>query len=152
MGLGDIRGEMMIKVAEFESLDALVVRSINQYTEMIGLLGDLQKQISGNSSDSIEKFNSTFSSLQNQMQQTDQYVNERHNQSEIAGTTQHLLAKRYDLQLKMLNLLKESVVPKATSVKSLLASEMQSLKFGRRAINGYKTVSDNQGRIINRTQ
>ncbi len=61
-----------------------------------------------------------------------------------------LLGQRQLLQREILDILGETV-SKASSVKSLMANEMQSVKKGRMALNGYKNQSDRQGRIVNRT-
>ena len=49
----------------------------------------------------------------------------------------------------MLGLIGETV-PKADSVKSLLANEMQTLKHGKKALNGYKSQQGQYGRIVNK--
>lgn len=142
----------MMQVPEDEIVTALVVQSLQQQEEMLGLLGELQQQLalgSNNPTNSIENFNILFSTLQIKMQQTDLQLTAQLHESDIPDTTRQLLARRKTLQEHNVRLLKEAV-PKARSVTSLLASEMQSLKAGRRALNGYKNVSDRQGSIVNR--
>jgi len=141
-----------MQVPESEMMTALVVQSLQHQEEMQSLLGELQQQLargSNSPTNSIENFNKQFSTLQVKMQQTDMQLTTQLRESDIPDTTRQLLARRHTLQEHNVQLLK-AAVPKARSVTSLLASEMQSLKAGRRALSGYKNMSDRQGSIINR--
>lgn len=133
------------------TLEVLVAQSVHQHEEMIGLLGILQHQLATDSTDSIQKFNSTFTLLQKNIQQTDMHLTEQLGRSHISDTIRQHIVRRKFLQEHVLQLIKESV-PRASSVKSLLMSEMQSLKAGRRALSGYKNASNRQGTIINSTR
>ena len=141
----------MMQVNQNGTLEALVAQSIHQHEEMIGLLGELQHQLATDSTDSIQKFNSTFILLQKNIQQTDLHLTEQLGRSHISDTLRQHIVRRKFLQEHVLQLIKESV-PRASSVKSLLMSEMQSLKAGRRALSGYKNASKRQGTIINSTR
>ena len=141
-----------MQLPENEIVTALVVQSLQQQEEMSGLLGELQQQLAlgaNSPTNSIENFNTLFSTLQGKMNETDQQLTAQLRGFDIPDTTRQLLVKRKNMQEANVRLLKEAV-PKARSVTSLLASEMQSLKAGRRALGGYKNVSDRQGSIINR--
>jgi hypothetical protein len=142
---------MLMQVNEYEILETLAVQSVKQQEEMIGLLGELHHQFSTQSPDSIQQFNATFSILQEKTKQTDLRLTEQLGLPDISDTARQLLARRTFLQKQIIQLLRESM-PRALNVKSLLASEMQSLKAGRRALSGYKNASDRQGTIINRTR
>jgi hypothetical protein len=141
----------MMQVAEHENLETLAVESINQQEAMIGLLGELHHQLLTQCTDSIEKFNAKFTDLQIKTQRTDLHLVEELRHLDITENTQRLIARRKDLQKQIVQLLNDSL-PKARNIKSLLASEMQSLRAGRRAMNGYKNGSARQGTIINRVR
>lgn len=115
---------------------------------MVELLVGLQQKLAEQSTDSIDTFNELFAALQEKTQQTDLDVADLLSQSESSESILHLLGRRASLRDKILGLVKKSM-PRARSIKSLLANEMHSLKNGRRALNGYKNVSGNQGKIIN---
>ncbi len=142
----------MMHVSENEILKILAVQSLQQQEEMFGLLEGLQQQLAMGSSSLtsfIENFNILFSTLQVEIKQTDLSLTAQLRKSDITDATRQLLAGRKTMQENIARLLKESMST-ACSVKSLLASEMQSLKAGRKALNGYKNVSGRQGSIINR--
>ena len=142
----------MMQAPENEKLAALAVQSVQQQEEMLTLLGKLQQQLvigSTGSTSSIENLNQLFSTLQVKIKQTDLQLTAQLLESDITDATRQLLAGRTTLQEHIVSLINETM-PKARSIKSLLASEMQSLKAGRRALSGYKNVSERQGSIINR--
>jgi len=141
----------MIQMTEHETLETLAIQSIDQQEAMIGLLGELHHQLLTQCTDSIEKFNAKFTDLQIKTQQTDLYLVEELSHLDINEKIRQLIARRRDLQKQIVQLLNGSL-PKARNIKSLLASEMQSLKAGRRAMNGYKNGSERQGTIINRVR
>lgn len=148
------KGQMMMQPTKDEILTAVVVQSLQQQEEMLGLLGTLQQQFTTDSNSQanvIENFNLLFSTLQVKMEEADLQVIEQLGKSDIPDTTRQLLGRRKNMQEHIVRLLKETV-PKVRSVKSLLASEIESLKIGRRALNGYKNMSARQGAIINGKQ
>ena len=138
-----------MKDTEIKTLDAMVQHSIRQHIDLIDLLWPLQQQLESPSLDAITKFNSVFSTLQQEIEILDRELEKQLKMATIPDHIEQLLDRRQSLQQEILHVLKHTV-PKACSVKSLMASEIQSVKNGRKALNGYKTQSENQGRIVNR--
>lgn len=131
------------------TLELLCRQSLRQYREMVLLLQSLQGNLQDQSSGSVIQFNVTFVELQNQIQQTDQEVAEQLNLQPESTNIVAFLNHRKELQEDMLGLIGETV-PKADSVKSLLANEMQAVKHGKKALNGYKSQQEQYGRIVNK--
>ena len=138
-----------MKDTEIKTLDAMVQHSIRQHIDLIDLLWPLQQQLESPSLDAITKFNTVFSTLQQEIEIFDRELEKQLKMATIPDHIEQLLDRRQSLQQEILHVLKHTV-PKACSVKSLMASEIQSVKNGRKALNGYKTQSENQGRIVNR--
>ena len=132
------------------TLELLYRRSLRQYQEMVTLLhslgGDLQDQSVGY----FIQFNMTFAELQNQIQQTDLEVTQQLNSQLDRANITILWNRREELRMEVLGLIRETI-PKANSVKSLLANEMQMVKQGKKALGGYKSQQGKGGRIINKT-
>ncbi|MEA3469212.1 MAG: hypothetical protein U9R57_13445, partial [Thermodesulfobacteriota bacterium] len=82
-------------------------------------------------------------------QQTDQKLIE---QVKLSGRFSDSITRSLD-QLELLQkeivLLLQETLPRANSLKSLMASEIHSIKNGRKALNGYKIQEYHQGRIVN---
>lgn len=132
------------------SLSALVRLSVSQYAEMAQLLRALQQQMESSPAEYVEEFIEKYAVLQNKVQHIDKLLLERLSQDGGAGSqVQQDLEWRRQLQADILKTLEETL-PQATSIKSLLASEIQSLKAGRSALSGYKNMSGGQGRLINK--
>ncbi len=138
----------MMQITESDTPEALAIESIELYEKMIAMLGELPAQLASQSTASIEKFNASFAVLQQQVKCTDLQLPGQLMHVSLSENVRQLLVRRKFLQERVLQLVKESVSG-ASSIKSLLASEMQSLKSGRRALSGYKVSSDRQGTIIN---
>jgi hypothetical protein len=132
------------------TLDLLVRKSLEQYHEIYDMLKLVGPNLDSQLSNHIKKINEALGGMQKLAQETDRELTDLLRAIGISETVAEPLARRTKLQEKILVLLKETAV-KANIVKSLLASEMQSLKKGRKAMDGYKTISDYQGRIIAKT-
>lgn len=132
------------------SLARLVHFSVTQYGEMAELLRALQ-QLESNPVGCIEEFNVTFVALQKKARQVDQELLELLSRSDdLDSSVEQDLGRRWKLQADILKML-EQTLPRAMSIKSLLASEIHSLKAGRSALTGYKNHSaENQGKLINK--
>ena len=139
-----------MKIPENNSVDELIEHSLQQQLEMLDMLKSLTQHIEIHSLPHIEKFNTCFHELQQASQHTDKQLLE---QSGIAGIPEYLqeqFEQRDLLQHEILRLLKETL-PKAKSVKSLMANEIQTVKKGRNALNGYKAQEGKQGRVVNKS-
>jgi len=134
---------------DLNTIDLLLQRSLEQYGEIYELLQTIGPKLDTHLIDHIRKFDETLGGLQKMVQRTDQQLDEKLEVVEVPEIIVEPLARRKVLQEKILVLLKETV-SRANSAKSLLASEMQSLKHGRKALNGYKINSSYQTRIIDR--
>jgi len=130
-------------------LDTVVQQSIKEHLEIIELLSSLEQEIETHSSESINTFNRTFDILRKKAKCTDQTLLEQLNTSVISDSTTQLLNKRRSLQIDILNLL-QMTIPRANSVKSLMANEIQSVKKGRTALNGYRNLYCHHGGIVNK--
>lgn len=138
-----------MKVTEITPLDLLAQHSLRQHVDMVELLRPLQQQLESPSLDTITKFNLVFGTLQQEIEIIDKKLIEQLKSAPVPENITQLLNRRKLLQQEILRMLKHTV-PKASSVKSLMASEVQSVKNGRKALNGYKMQSDSQGLIVNR--
>jgi len=143
-------GPSTMQQSDLTTLELLVRRSLEQYGEIYQLLKMVGSNLGSQLSDDIKKFDETLSGLQRQTQETDRQLTDQLKGLGISETLAEPLARRTELQERILVLLKETAT-RAHCVKSLLVNEMQSLKQGRKALTGYKTNSDYQGRIINKT-
>ena len=130
--------------------ELLVRQSLEQYGEIYNLLKITGPKLDSQFSDAINKFDGTLWGLQKTAQETDRQLTDQLRHMGISETLAKPLSRRTELQEKILILLKETAT-RANCAKTLLASEMQSLHQGRKALNGYKTNTDYQGRIIDKT-
>ncbi len=126
-----------MEVTEIDTLDLLAQRSLRQHADMVELLRPLQQQLESPSLDTITKFNLVFSALQQEIEIIDKKLIEQLKSAAVPENIAQLLGLRKSLQQEILHMLKHTV-PKASSVKSLMASEIKSVKNGRKALNGYK--------------
>jgi len=138
-----------MNVDEGNILEMLQQKSLEQQLDMIGLLKSLSHTIDDHSSDHIDEFNTRFSTLQQETQETDKALLHELSLVEYSDITEQFLSKKGALQKEITHLL-EVVVPKANSVKSLMASEINAVKIGRKALSGYKKSEDHQGKIVNK--
>jgi len=139
-----------MKVTEINTLDSLAQQSLRQHADMVEILRPLPQQLESPSLDTITKFNLIFATLQQEIEIIDKKLNEQLKLATVPEKITQLLGRRKSLQEEILHMLKHTV-PKASSVKSLMASEIQSVKKGRKALSGYRMQSDSQGLIVNRT-
>lgn len=135
---------------DMATLELLVRESLEQYHEIYDMLRLVGPNLDSQLRDHVKKLDETLGGIQKRAQETDRKLTDQLRVMGISETVAEPLARRTELQEKILVLLKETAA-RANSVKSLLASEMQSLKQGRKALAGYKTISDYQGRIIAKT-
>ena len=139
-----------MQVTEITTLESLAQHSLKQHIDMIELLRPLQQQLETPSLNTVKQFNSIYSAFQRKIKTTDKALIQQLEMSVFTENITRLLGQRQLLQREILDILGQTV-SKASSVKSLMASEMQSVKNGRVALNGYKNQSDRHGRIVNRT-
>jgi hypothetical protein len=138
-----------MKGHNFKIIENLIRNSLEQQLSMIHLLESLSQQMDAQSLGVVEKFNTGFPVLQQETQKTDDMLIKQLGSTDIPDHIRQLLKQRNSLQNDILTLLKK-IVPKAVSVKSLMASEIRSIKNGRQALSGYKNQTDHQGKIVNR--
>lgn len=131
------------------AVDTLILQSLDEHSEMLGMLTSLQREIDRHSLAYMEKFNTNFHALQQQSQGTDKKIFEQLDQEGIAENIREQLDLRKSMQQDILDLLKKTV-PKANAAKTLMASEIQTIKNGRKALSGYRSQINNQGKIVNR--
>lgn len=139
-----------MQVTEITTLESLAQHSLKQHIDMIELLRPLQQQLETPSLNTVKQFNSIYSAFQRKIKTTDKALIQQLEMSVFTENITRLLGQRQLLQREILDILGQTVT-KASSVKSLMANEMQSVKNGRVALNGYKNQSDRHGRIVNRT-
>ena len=134
---------------ENNKLASVIQQSIKEHIKMVEFLSSLEQQIETHSSESINTFNKTFDILRKKTKRTDQTLLEQLNTSIVSSSITQLLIKRRSLQIDILNLL-QMTIPRANSVKSLMANEIQSVKKGRTALNGYRNLYYRHGGIVNK--
>ena len=139
-----------MQITEITTLESLAQHSLKQHIDMIELLRPLQQQLETPSLNTVKQFNSIYSAFQRKIKTTDKALIQQLEMSVFTENITRLLGQRQLLQREILDILGQTV-SKASSVKSLMASEMQSVKNGRVALNGYKNQSDRHGRIVNST-
>lgn len=138
-----------MKENNIEIVETLIRKSFDQQRKMIILLKSLDEQMNAHSIGAVEQFNEKFSDLQQETELTDKILVAQLNPEDATGTISQLLEQRNLLQNDVIILMKK-ILPKAVSAKSLMANEVQSIKNGRKALSGYKTQIDHQGKIVNR--
>jgi hypothetical protein len=139
-----------MNVTEITPLESLAQHSLRQHIEMVELLRPLQLQLETPSHEAVTQFNVLFSSLQQKMRITDTNLVNVLQKAVFPASITELLGQRQLLQKEIIQMVRQSA-SRANSVKSLMASEIQSVRNGRKALNGYKIQSDRQGKIVNRT-
>ncbi len=139
-----------MKETKVNTLDLLVQHSLKQHIDMVELLRPLQRQLETTSLDTVTQFNVIYSAFQKEIKITDNRLVTQLNLETVPDYITQLLDQRQTLQKEILHILRQTVL-KASSVKSLMASEIQSVKNGRKALGGYKIQAGHQGRIVNRT-
>jgi hypothetical protein len=139
-----------MKISESNTLDSLAERSLKQQMLMVKMLRPLPMELETSSLETITKFNVNFRTLQQEIKITDKKLMQHLKTAAIPDRIIPLLDQRQSLQKEILLLLKHTI-PRAGNVKALMASEIQSVKNGRKALSGYKILSEHQGRIVNRT-
>lgn len=125
------------------------MQSLDEHSEMLEMLESLQQKMDTHSLAYIEKFNTAFYALQQQSQATDKKLFEQLDQKGISEENRQQLDRRNSMQQDILDLLKKTI-PMATTAKTLMASEIQTVKDGRKALSGYRNMANNQGKIVNR--
>ena len=138
-----------MKENNIEIVETLIRKSFDQQRKMIILLKSLDEPMNAHSIGAVEQFNEKFSDLQQETELTDKILVAQLNPEDATGTISQLLEQRNLLQNDVIILMKK-ILPKAVSAKSLMANEVQSIKNGRKALSGYKTQIDHQGKIVNR--
>jgi hypothetical protein len=139
-----------MNITETSTLDSLAERSLQQQILMAKMLQPLPMELETSSLETITKFNVNFRTLQQEIKITDKKLMQHLKTAAIPDRIIPLLDQRQSLQREILQMLKHTI-PKAGSVKSLMASEIQSVKNGRRALSGYKVQAEPQGKIVSRT-
>ena len=139
-----------MQATETNPLESLAQHSLKQHIDMIELLRPLQRQLETPSLNTVKQFNSIYGAFQRKIKTTDKALIQQLEMAVFTENLTQLLGQRQLLQREILDILKQTV-SKASSVKSLMANEIQSVKNGRKALNGYKNQSDQHGRIVNRT-
>ena len=131
-------------------MEVLLQLSVDQYEKMAQLLRNLQHQLGEHTDEYIEDFNLAFGELQGKVEQIDQQLSVRLTQADgVAEKCAQRLIRKQELLFEIKGML-DLALPKAMNIRSLLASEIQSLKKGRNALSGYRNNSSNQGRLINK--
>jgi len=131
-----------------ETLDQLVWQSQQEYEKIFAVLLSLD-QLSSQSTEEIRNFQESLLGLQKVAARTDERINEQLKTALITKTIGEQLRCRTTLQQNILVRLKETT-SRANIGKSLLASEMQTIRHGRTALTGYRSNSPHQGRIVNK--
>lgn len=124
--------------------------SIDLYSAMLGELEKLENEQFGEQSQpKVTSFNITSSALHQGIRENDQLIN-----SYIISTTptqseQKLLNERTNTQRRLVEMINK-ISSSAQNAKSLLASEIQGLKNGRKALSGYKSSGSASKQLIHR--
>ena len=139
-----------MKESDIEIVETLIQKSLDQQMKMIHLLKPMSEHVNAHSLGAVEKFNTSFSDLQQETKQTDEILVGHLNSEDVPGTIRQLLEQRNSLQKDVMILLKK-ILPKAVNAKSLMANEVQSIQNGRKALSGYKNHTAHQGKIVNRS-
>ena len=129
-------------------LNTLIAESVDQYTEMRVLLLRLESELENSSASGIAQLVSQFNMLCSDTRNKDRIITHELTSQGVNEIIYQQLESRRNLQAEIISLIEKNL-PKANTVKSLYAEEVNSLKKGRKAMNGYKNNSGDLGRIIN---
>lgn len=131
-------------------LKTLIAESVDHYTEMRVVLLQLEVELENGSASGIEELVSQFNLLCSKSRKMDRIIYNMLALHSTFETCNEQLECRRILQAEIVSLIKKNL-PKANSIKSILADEVDSLKMGRKAMNGYKQNGDALGRIVNQS-
>ncbi|MEE4240273.1 MAG: hypothetical protein V2I36_02330 [Desulfopila sp.] len=137
-------------VTERTTIDALLEESLKQYSQMREVLREMKSQLDGHSVGHISLLLDRFNQLSGDARKIDLEIAKHLGISGEAERLKEKIEEKVQLQADILSLI-EQTVPKAASVKAILAGEIHTVSRGRRAISGYKSGSSSQGRIVNRS-
>ncbi len=133
-----------------QQFEALLSQSIHEYAEILEFLQKMDEEIGTASPEGLLELGESLAQLQNHAAETDQVLlMQLSKHSALAETMQPLLDRREQIMKEIL-FLNGRITEKASGVKSLIAHEMEKLRTGLSALNGYKQQQNNQGRIVDR--
>ncbi len=131
-------------------LNTLIAESIDQYTEMRVFLLQLESELEKSSTRGITQLVSQFNMLCSKSREKDRIISKEIASHGANESCYQQLESRRILQAEIISLIEKNL-PRANTIKSLFAEEVNSLKKGRKAMNGYKHNGGDLGRIINRS-
>jgi hypothetical protein len=141
----------MHKKTEMQPAETILLQSIQQYERILSFLQKMDTEVGTASPSTVLEFSKILQELQTIASQTDQILlTEISKQSMQTETMESLLRKR-EYVVKEILALNESIKAKAIGIKSLLGHEMETLRNGISALDGYRQQQHNQGRIVNST-
>lgn len=136
---------------DIEQLESGLNSAISYYGRILAILQNIDEEIGTASRDELLSMNATLTELQEQAARLDQAITAQLGQESFKNESiRSLLNKRGDV-IKEILILNRNIRSKAMGVKSLLAHEMSTLRNGLSALNGYRPMQHNQGRIVNST-
>jgi len=128
-------------------LHSLLQTSINEYTDILTLMGTI---IEPGMNTHIDDLNLTGKAILEKQQHafnTDKKIMTFLRKSP-ESCQEDGIEERAELIHKVIQLNKQ-IIPKLESVKSLLSSELQQIKNGRSAMKGYQPSAGTNGRNVN---
>ncbi len=128
-------------------LHSLLQTSINEYTDILALMGTIIEPGMNNRIDDLNLTGKAILEKQQHAFHTDKKIMEFLKESP-ESCRQDGIEERAELIHEVIQLNKQ-ILPKLESVKSLISSELRQIKNGRSAMKGYQSTEDKNGRNVN---
>jgi metal-responsive CopG/Arc/MetJ family transcriptional regulator len=131
-------------------LQPLLQASINQYSDILSLLGAITDPGRLTRSEEINKAANTLLEKQECASDLDTKIMRLLDKTMPELCNQKTIKERSELIHKVIKLNKQ-ITPKIESIKSLISCELQQLKAGRSAMKGYQVADTTHGKNVNNT-
>jgi hypothetical protein len=141
----------MQKKVGMPQLEPILLQSIEENEGVLDFLRKMEREIGTAPPAQLLEFNALLTDLQGRAIRTDQVLLlQLTDQAAKPEKLQTLIEKRERI-IRDILMLNAGITTKALGVKSHLAFELGKLRHGLSAMNGYKQLQNNQGRIVNRS-
>ncbi|MCK5664473.1 MAG: hypothetical protein KAI17_13370 [Thiotrichaceae bacterium] len=124
--------------------------SIDQYSDMIALMGSITQSHKNHSIAKISTIVTEILAKQAKITATDEQLLPLLKASSDALKNDSRMTKRTELVKRAIQL-NAIITKKITNIKSLMKSELQQIKKGRFAVKGYQQAEVKHGKNINNT-
>ena len=141
----------MQKQVDMQQLEPILLQSIEEYESVLDFLRKMEGEIGTAPPAQLLEFNESLADLQGRAAKTDQFLLQQLTDHARHIKRPHPLIEKREEIIRDILMLNGDITTKALGVKSHLAFELGKLRHGLSAMNGYKQLQNNQGRIVNKS-